>query len=138
MALFWVLRRDILAVQQNLTVGNRVGTSDRSHEIGAPGTDQAGHAEDLAFLDLKTDVGEGAFGRCEILDFHDRFIVGRRDIREHAVHAAADHRFDDGSDRYVRGFELLHLGAVAQDHDPVGDLFDLFQAVRDVDDPDTF
>ena len=118
--------------------GDRIGTRNSAYEIGSAGADEAGDTEYLAFSDVEIHTGKGAAGRRKILDLQHRFVARSRDCREHAIHAAADHRLDDGAHRQFGGVELLHLVAVAKHDDPVGDLLDFLEAVGDVDDPNAF
>ena len=95
----------------------------------------AGEAEDLAALNVETDIVKIAAG--EIARAEDRRAAGEAHLlRIFALNVASDHERDEVLLGQILGHrEGTAMDAVAQDRDPVGELENFRQAVADIDHP---
>ena len=123
------------AVEANLAAA-LAQAEQRLEQLGAAGPDQAGKAENFA-----RPHGEARSlretGRAEAGD-DEGGLAGRRGRarRIERQQVAPDHQTRHVDRLQFRGGRGRHMLAVAQHRDDVGDRFDLFQTVRDVDDRD--
>src|SRR4051794_2426209 len=123
-------------VEPDRPVAHRVGAGDRPHALRPSGAAQPGDPEDLALRPREGDVPERPVRPGEAPDLQHRAGLRSRDRRKHPLQASAHHAFDDRAHRRRAVGELRHPLAVAQHDDAIGDLADLLQPVRDVDDAD--
>ncbi|MND59740.1 hypothetical protein D3C80_509430 [compost metagenome] len=130
-------QRQHLAIQQHLTRTRRIGTGNRPHQLGASRADKTGDTKDFAGANAEADVAEGIGRAGQPLDLQHHLVLRFRQRREQALQRAADHAFNDGTHRRRAIGKFMHPLAIAQHDDAVGDLFDLFHAVGNIDDADT-
>ena len=105
---------------------------DRLGELGAAGAHQAADADHLAATDREADVADLLGG--ERIDDEQRLAGGASRALEEVAEVAADHQAGDPLLARAGGGRDVDQPAVAQHGDAVGELDDLVQAVRDVDD----
>ena len=127
---------DSFALDAHRSRGAPFQSGDGAQELALTFALDAGHADDLAGTRGKADIREA--GAREILDLEDGFARALRLVRKHLSERTARDHGDDlvgGNSRRRAAVDDL---AVAQYGDVIGDLFDLAQPVRDVDDRDPF
>ena len=123
------------AVHADLGRVGAVRAEDGSRDLGAPGADEPGEAEDLAAMQVEAHVLDGA-AAAQVADVEHHVRVGLVDHRSLFEDGAPDHHPDDLLDRRVLRLHSRDVLAVAHDRDPVGDPLELFEAMRDVHDTD--
>src|ERR1700680_583243 len=118
-------------------------TEDRFQDFGAAGTEQTADAEDFALPQLEADAVQrpppsAASERIErqVIDTQDNRPTFRSRAAMVGGHLAADHRGDDRSTRQFADRGRHDAPAVAQHRPPIGEVENLFDAVRGVDDRD--
>ena len=127
--------RDRLPVDEDLAGFRQVRREDRADHLGAAGADETRDPEDLAPVELEADVPHLP-PAIEVADLEHHRRIGRLgQLRRRLVDRAADHHADDLLGRCLGRGHRLDVAPVAHDRDPVGDLLELFEPVRDVDDP---
>ena len=128
--------RHRLAVEQDLAGGRRRDAEDGERQLGAPGADQPGDAEDLAGAQRQRDVPDGvaigdvarARGAARRSARRPSGRAGRSSGRPSSRRASVSLTSPIGSG--------ADIGAVAQHGDAVGEREDLRKAVADIDDAD--
>ena len=127
------------AVDADRAAVGPAGAVHRLEDLRAAGPDQAGEPDDLAGPHLEGHVGEllrRATRPSTSSTTSARGVEGRR-VGEDVLDLAAGHQPDQLGGRCVRGGQVGGDGAaVLEDGDPVADLADLLEPVRDVDDGD--
>ena len=88
------------------------GSGDGTYQLGAPGTHQAGNAENFALADREINIAERIGGRREPANLKRNMVRRGWKSGEHTLQRAPDHRLDNGADRDIAGVELLHFRAV--------------------------
>ena len=131
-----VVAGDSLTLDAHRAGGAPFQPRDGAQELALSTAFDAGHADDLARVRYKADIREARRGQP--LYFEHRLTDARRlvwiDLSERAP---GNHRHDlVGCDASRRA--AVDAPAVAQNRDVVGQLLDLGQPVRDVDDSDAF
>ena len=129
-----------LSVDGDLACRRLAGAVHRLEDLRTSRADKAGQPDDLAGAHGERHVGELA-RPGQALDLQHRLAErgGVVLLREHELDRPAGHQPDQ-----LRGGGVGHRQAggdrasVLEDGDPVADLPDLLEAVRDVDDGDTF
>ena len=125
---------DFLPIQQHLAAGHAVGADDGAHRLSAPSAHQAGEAQHLARMQGEGNVVHIVGGEVAHLQQHipDLLVAVQRavDIAKIAAH----HHADQLSLVNLAGLDGVHIAAVLEDRDLVGDLKDLAHAVGHVDD----
>ena len=132
------------AVDQDPAALHRIGAEDGTGELGAPGADQAGQAQDLALADFQADVVEhdgvrvaGVAAAVDALDGQGHRTGARAlAMGEQAIDLAADHQPDDALDVELGDRGLAGQRTVAQHGGVVADLQHLLEPVGDEDDRD--
>ena len=125
-------------VDRDTATAHAAQAEQRLNQLTALSADQAADAEDFTLPHLEGDIPEGTLdARREVLDLeHD---VARRILtrRKHVRQRPADHLADD--EFVVEGIRLVRPDqpTVAHDGHLVGDLENLLDAVRDVNDGDS-
>ena len=94
-----------------------------------PGAEQAGDADNLAAAERQRRPA-----RLQLAQLEQRLAGLSRAAGIEVIDLAAHHQLDDGLRRQLRRRTATGVAAVAQDDDAIGDRFDLFDEVRDVDD----
>ena len=127
--------RDRLPVDEDLARFGHVSPEDRPDHLGPAGADQTGDPEDLTPVELEADVAHLP-PAIQVADLEHHGRIGRLgQLRRRLVDRPADHHADDLLGRCLGRVHGLDVATVAHDRDPVRDLLELFEAVRDVDDP---
>ena len=126
------VRLDRGAVHEDRAAEAAVIADDRLGELGAAGAHQAGNADDLALAHRQADVAD--LGGRQPLHLQQRLAGAPAIAREQVGDVAADHQLGDGLLAGARGRRIVDQPPVAQHDDAVGELDDLVQPVRDVDD----
>jgi len=111
-----------------------VRAEDGPGDLGPARTRDAGQGHDLARVDGQVHVAEAAVGPRQAPHLKDRLAPFDVLLVEHFGQLAADHEVDDALDACLGHRHAACEPAVAKDDDAVGDLEDLLQPVRDVDD----
>ena len=110
-----------------------VDAEDGAGHLGASGAHQACQRHDLSGADFEADVAEDP-GPAESVDFQDRIPdLGNR-LGEQRLDVAAHHLADDLRDGDVGGPVGGNVPAVPHDGDPVAQVEDLVEAVRNEED----
>src|SRR3954447_7575267 len=118
---------------------------DRLQDLGSARAEQTADTQDLATPELKADAVQHPAPSALAKDI-ERQPLHRKDdraiLRSRAAvacdHVAADHRRNDGTARQVADRGRHDAPAVAQYRHAVGEIENLFDAVRGVDDGDAF
>ncbi len=123
----------LAVLQDEAACGPGVHAEDGLGNLGAPGADETGHANDLAATNLEAHVLDPGLGRQAVHpdeDVADLDGAAREEVRQLAAH----HVVHDLRNVH-RGHRLgVHEPAVAKDADFIRQVDDLFEPVRDVDD----
>jgi hypothetical protein len=109
---------------------------ERERHVGAPRAHEARHAQDLAPVQVEGDVLEHAVARQPLGLQHDLGRRGAGGLGEVVADLAPDHLGDHPLARHLGHGPGRDVAAVADHRDAVGDLEDLLEPVRDVDDRD--
>ena len=133
-------RRSSRPVTRTVPGGRPPRTVEGLEDLRAAGADEPGETDDLARSHAQVDAGEDP-RQLETGDLEDR-VAGRLDDlaagREDVLDGAARHQLDQLARRGLVDGEAGRDGAaVLEDGDPIADLADLLEPVRDVDDGDT-
>src|SRR6266403_3968569 len=112
-----------------------VRAEDGPGHFGAAGADQPGESQDLAAPELEAHVLDGAAAPEPARLQRDLGVGLVRDLAGRLVDGAAHHHPDDLVDAGVARRKGVHVLPVAQHRDPVGDLLELLEPVRDVNHP---
>ena len=105
------------------------------HQLGTLGTDQTGHAENLALADVEVDVAEtlGIDG-SEVLDLKDDLAGDILARRIEVGKLTTDHLGNDHVGGQLLGFPGADVLAVTHDGDFIADAKNFVHLVADVDD----
>ena len=129
--------RDRLAAQEDLARVGRRQAEQHPRQLRPPRADEPGQAEDLAGPDAQSSTSRTPDARQpRPRDFQHHVAERHGSLREDRRQLAADHQADQ-----LGAVDLGHRPraderAVAQDGHAVGDLRQLLEPVRDVDDAD--
>src|SRR3974390_1884898 len=104
---------DRLSLHDDAAAIALVGPEDRPCQLGAPGTDQSGDAENLATAQLKADVVQYALAR-QILYAQDFLSRRNRDLGELVLQVASHHHTNELVDRRACDRNGPDPGAIAQ------------------------
>ena len=122
----------LLPLHENLAGVDRVCTENRARHFGAPRPNQSAEAQNLALLQLEIDILDD-IAPVEVLDFQHHFFAGLLgDFGRGFEDRAAHHHADDLIDRGILRLNGVDVLPVAHHRNPIGDLLQLFQPVRDV------
>src|SRR5919204_199716 len=126
-----------LALELERAGGERVGTEDRTRELGAPGALEPGEADDLTRPHLEVDVPQQRGGPVANRE-PDVADLARLGARREVVVAelAADHQVHEPAGVGLGRAHGVHARAVLEHGDPLGEREHLAQAVRDVEHAD--
>ena len=122
-------------VDEDLAGFRQVRREDGADHLGAAGADETRDPEDLAPVELEADVPHLP-PAIEVADLeHHRRIGLLGQLRRRLIDGPADHHADDLLGRCLGRVDRPDVAPVAHDRDSIGDLLELFEPVRDVDDP---
>ena len=131
---------DLLALVGNLALGVGTNAEHAFHQLGTLSAHQAGHAQNLALVQLKAAVAEAAgVNGGKVLHLQHHFVAGL--VLTHGVQVGqltTHHLGDDkvgGQALAVPGADVL---AIAHDGHFVGNAQDLVHLMADVDDGNAF
>ena len=126
---------DRLALDEDLAGFRHVRREDGADHLGAAGADETRDPKDLAPVELEADVTHLP-PTIEVTDLeHHRRIGLLGHLRRRLKDGSADHHADDLLGRGLGRVDRLDVAPVAHDGDSVGDLLELFEPVRDMNDP---
>ena len=123
-------------MDEDLARVGAIRAEDGPGDLGPAGADEPGEAEDLAPSELEADVADHPT-KVEVADLEDDLVLGvLGNLGRLLEDRPADHHRDDLVETGLGRREVCDVAAVAHHRHPVGDLLQLLEPVRDVDDPD--
>src|SRR5207244_3684188 len=103
------------------------------HQFGAPRPHQAGNAENLASLDLETDIAKSF--SAQVLNIKEnRTLIGGF-LMKHIGKRPANHLFDKHPVSQMGGCISADVLAITKNRDLIGYLEDFIHFMADIDDP---
>ena len=123
----------LLALDVDLAAVHLVGAEDGAHGLGPAGAHQAGKAGDLAGMGLEAHVVEDA-ELIEVLRLQPHVALDAELLGIEVIQRPAHHGGDQGVLRHVGDVLGDDVLAVPHDSDPVAQLKELFQFMRDEQD----
>ena len=133
-----LLDGDFLTLDPHLTGGVSAQAENAFHQLSALCAHQAGHAQDLALLQLEAAVAERArMDGGEVFHLHHDLVGGvvlQRGIQVGQL--TTDHLGDDLLFGHIGDVPLADIMAVTHDGDFVGNDLDLVHLMADVDQSD--
>ena len=124
------------AIHDNFPGVYGIRPEDRPRELGPPRAHEPGDPQDFPAKQIEGDIVQDALAR-EAADLEELLRRGHIETRRKLVlQLASHHPVDDlfHSDGGIR--VRAHVVSVAEDRDPVHDMLELLQPMRDVNDGD--
>ena len=123
------------AAHNDLAAVMGVCTENRLQKFGTACAQHTGDTQNLALMKVEADVGELALPG-QVFDFHDHFLTGDNVIGTAADFGLTEHHVDDALIGDLMGVHGTDQLAVTQNGDSVGNLGDLVELVRDINNND--
>ena len=124
-----------LAIEQDLAGLDAIGAENGARGLAAPCADQAGEPQDLPLVQDEVDVLQVRFAFAgEVPDFEQGRADACRGLPRHIGEFASDHHIDDLADARFGPVNGVHIAAITEGRDAVGDAQDLLDAMRDIND----
>src|SRR5713101_4059619 len=128
---------DVLAPDPDLTAARTPQAGESVDQLGLAVAVHPGEADDLPGTHVERDSAHGAEAAivedAEVLDFEQRLARGSRFLFDTQQDLAAHHHARESRLRRALAGNRLDLPSPSQDRDPICDLDDLLELVRDED-----